>query len=332
MRDGDHQGHGSPPTPDGGIWSPSRRPLTVGLILTVTLVALEALAVATVMPEVRADLGGYDLYGWVFSGFFLASIVGIVVGGPAADRRGLVVPFTAGLVLFAAGLAVACGFLGWLMFDPKKAMAGAGLAMGSWLILGALAEWADRVRLFRAPGAETLRRARGLPLASWGMMFAHAGLGVFVLGAVAETAFKAEAALALSTGQSVAAGGWVARLDDVKIVEGPNYLAERGTLTVTRADGAAPRVVTAERRFFPTGGQTTTEVGLDFRGLDDVYVVLGERRAGRDGRPAWTVRLYWNPWARLIFLGPAIMALGGLLSLMDRRLRLGVGARRKAKA
>ena len=107
MRDGDHQGHGSPPTPDGGIWSPSRRPLTVGLILTVTLVALEALAVATVMPEVRADLGGYDLYGWVFSGFFLASIVGIVVGGPAADRRGLVVPFTAGLVLFAAGLAVA---------------------------------------------------------------------------------------------------------------------------------------------------------------------------------------------------------------------------------
>ena len=258
---------------------------------------------------------------------FLILPAGPLLAWKRGDLRGV-----AQRLAVAAGLAVACGFLGWLMFDPKKAMAGAGLAMGAWLILGALAEWTDRVRLFRAPAGETLRRARGLPLAAWGMTLAHAGLGVFVLGAVAETAFKAEAALALSTGQSVAAGGWVARLDEVKIVEGPNYLAERGTLTVTRADGAAPRVVTAERRFFPTGGQTTTEVGLDFRGLDDVYVVLGERRAGRDGRPAWTVRLYWNPWARLIFLGPAIMALGGLLSLLDRRLRLGVGARRKVKA
>lgn len=107
MRDGDpHQ-----PGPDAavaeGVWSPARRPLTVGLLLTVTLVAVEALAVATVMPEVRADLGGYDLYGWVFSGFFLASLVGIVVGGTAADRRGLVVPYLGGLLLFAAGLVTA---------------------------------------------------------------------------------------------------------------------------------------------------------------------------------------------------------------------------------
>ena len=109
MHDGDPHHHETPAHLDGGVWSPARRPLTVGLLLTVTLVALEALAVATVMPEVRADLGGYDLYGWVFSGFFLASLVGIVVGGAAADRRGLVVPFLGGLVLFAAGL-VAAGF------------------------------------------------------------------------------------------------------------------------------------------------------------------------------------------------------------------------------
>ena len=79
------------------------------------------------------------------------------------------------------------------------------------------------------------------------------------------------------------------------------------------------------------GGQTTTEVGLDFRGLDDVYVVIGERAGSRE-QPAWVVRLYWNPWARLIFLGPMIMALGGVLSLLDRRLRLGIGARRRKTA
>lgn len=107
MRDGDTHQPGPGARPTEGVWSPARRPLTVGLLLTVTLVAVEALAVATVMPEVRADLGGYDLYGWVFSGFFLASLVGIVAGGTAADRRGLTVPFLGGLVLFAVGLVTA---------------------------------------------------------------------------------------------------------------------------------------------------------------------------------------------------------------------------------
>ena len=91
---------------DNGVWAPHRRSLTIGLLLTITLVALEALAIATVMPDVRADLGGFALYGWVFSGFFLASLLGIVVAGHLADRQGAVVPFTVGLVLFAIGLVV----------------------------------------------------------------------------------------------------------------------------------------------------------------------------------------------------------------------------------
>jgi MFS family permease len=87
-----------------GIWTPSRRRLTTGLVLTVTLVAFESLAVSTVMPDVKDDLGGLDLYGWVFSGFFLGSMLGIVLAGLAADRRPVSVPFAAGLVLFAGGL------------------------------------------------------------------------------------------------------------------------------------------------------------------------------------------------------------------------------------
>ncbi|MGI8756962.1 MAG: MFS transporter [Acidimicrobiales bacterium] len=89
-----------------GVWSSRRRWLTIGLVLTVTLVAFESLAIATVMPTVKDDLGGLALYGWVFSGFFLASLVGIVVAGQLADRRGLATAFVLGLVLFAAGLVV----------------------------------------------------------------------------------------------------------------------------------------------------------------------------------------------------------------------------------
>ena len=95
-----------PAGPVAGLWSPARRQLTVGLVLTITLVAFEALAVATVMPDVKDDLGGLALYGWVFSGFFLASLLGIVVAGQWADERGLALPFTAGLVLFGVGLVV----------------------------------------------------------------------------------------------------------------------------------------------------------------------------------------------------------------------------------
>jgi MFS family permease len=90
-----------------GLWAPQRRALTAGLVLTVTFVASEALAVVTVMPVVARDLGGLRLYGWVFSAFMLGSVVGIVVAGRLADRRGPAIPFVAGLVLFGSGLAVA---------------------------------------------------------------------------------------------------------------------------------------------------------------------------------------------------------------------------------
>ncbi|HYX11615.1 MAG TPA: MFS transporter, partial [Candidatus Acidoferrum sp.] len=89
-----------------GLWSPARRALTVGLVLTITLVAFEALAVSTIMPVVAKELGGFDLYGWVFSAFFLGNLIGIVVVGLLIDRGSLVRPFVAGLALFGIGLAI----------------------------------------------------------------------------------------------------------------------------------------------------------------------------------------------------------------------------------
>jgi MFS family permease len=91
---------------DGGLWSPERRKLTVGLVLTITLVAFEALAVSTVMPIVAQELGDLELYGWVFTSFMLGSLVGIVVIGGLIDRRGLGGPFLAGIGLFAIGLVI----------------------------------------------------------------------------------------------------------------------------------------------------------------------------------------------------------------------------------
>ena len=85
-----------------------RRALTIGLVLVITLVAFEALAVATALPETVAELGGVSLYGWAFSAFMLANLIGITVAGHQADTRGPATPLAAGLILFAAGLVI-CG-------------------------------------------------------------------------------------------------------------------------------------------------------------------------------------------------------------------------------
>jgi MFS family permease len=97
---------GPVPAAEGGLWSADRRPLTLGLVLTITLVATEALAVSTAMPIVARDLGGLEFYGLVFSAFFIGQLFGIVVVAGLIDRVGVVAPFVIGLVLFAIGLAI----------------------------------------------------------------------------------------------------------------------------------------------------------------------------------------------------------------------------------
>ncbi|CAN5204636.1 heme lyase CcmF/NrfE family subunit [soil metagenome] len=325
----------APKLTGGGVFAPVSREGAMVLNNLFLTAAAATVLLGTLYPLIlQAATGatisvGPPYFALTFTPLMVVAFLILPAGPLLAWKRGDLKGASQRLAV-AAGLALVCALLGWMAFEPKKALSAAGIATGAWLILGALVEVIERVRLFRAPLAEVGRRAKGLPLGAWGMTLAHAGLGVFVLGAVVETGFKVEAASAIGIGGTVTAGKYAVRLDSVHIVEGPNYLAEQGRLTVTPKDGSAVETVVAERRFFPAGGQTTTEVGLDFRGLDDVYVVMGERRSTPQAAQAWTVRVLWNPWARLIFLGPLIMALGGLLSLLDRRLRVGGLGRRRA--
>ena len=116
----------SGPEAGGGLWSPSRRPLTVGLVLTITLVAAEALAVTAAMPIVARELGGLELYGLVFSAFTVGSLVGIVLAGNLIDRRGVVLPFVLGLSLFAIGLVIAGAALSMPMLIAARLLQGLG--------------------------------------------------------------------------------------------------------------------------------------------------------------------------------------------------------------
>jgi cytochrome c-type biogenesis protein CcmF len=146
----------------------------------------------------------------------------------------------------------------------------------------------------------------------WSMTLAHIGAGVLTIGAIAETGFRAEQAVALAPGQGVAFAGRRVTLLEVGEHDGPNYTATRASFRVDRPEGA--QTVAAERRFYPTASTPTTEVGI-LSGLDgDLYIALGE--PVRNGAGAWAVRLYHNPLVHFIFAGALMMALGGLLSLI----------------
>ncbi|GGG32292.1 cytochrome c biogenesis protein CcmF [Caldovatus sediminis] len=226
--------------------------------------------------------------------------------------------------LWWAALAAAAALLLALALAGERVWPALGFAAAVWLVAGAAADLADRIALFRRPAA-AWARARGLPRAAWGGALAHAGLGVTCAG-IAGMGLATDALVALKPGESARLAGYEWRLEGVRDAAGPNWTARRATVTVAR-DGAAVAVLEPERRFFPVGRETTTEAAIHTNGLRDLYVVLGEERDG-----AAVLRLHHNPLAPWIWLGAAVMALGGGLSLSDRRVRVAAPAPKGAPA
>ncbi|HYD73475.1 MAG TPA: cytochrome c-type biogenesis CcmF C-terminal domain-containing protein [Candidatus Binatia bacterium] len=239
----------------------------------------------------------------LLAALFLLLPLGPMLTWRVGDARAALVRLAPAAALSLLTMIVAMVSTGW------RAVPAMGLAIGAWLIGGGLIYlW---TRLQRGEGQALLKLAV-LPLAVWSMTLAHIGAGVLTIGAIAETGFRAEQAVALSPGQGVAFAGRRVTLLEVGEHDGPNYMATRANFRVDSAGEA--RTVRAERRFYPTAPTPTTEVGI-LSGLDgDLYIALGEPVRNGDG--AWAVRLYHNPLVHFIFAGALMMALGGLLSLI----------------
>ena len=159
------------------------------------------------------------------------------------------------------------------------------------------------------------------------MTIAHAALGVVVLGAVATAAWNAELITTLKVGQRVAFAGYEVTLARVEPVHGPNWEAERATLVVT-SGGNAYTTLTPERRLFLVQRRQVAETSIHTNLLRDFYATLGDG----DADQGWVIRLYLNPLAPWIWLGAGLCALGGFVSLSDRRLRIGAPRRSRAVA
>ena len=322
----------APKLGQGGVFAPVSRESALVLNNILLAAATTTVLLGTLYPLIREAITGDAIsvgppyFNLTFTPLMAALAILLPAGPLLAWKRGDALGvvqrlWVAALIALGAALAV------YALAEPRRAFGAAGIGLGAWLVIGVLVELIERTRLFRISAVESLRRLVGLPRGAWGMTLAHLGLGVFVLGACVETGWKAETAEALAIGKSLDVGGYHLTLDAVSDVDGPNFEAEQATIHATR-NGKPVCTGAPERRFYPVGGQTTSEVAICYRGPSHLYMVLGERRDAA-GAPVWLVRAYWNPWATLIFLGPVIMGLGGLISLSDRRLRLGVARRRK---
>ena len=222
--------------------------------------------------------------------------------------------------LWVAGACAALAMtLTWALMGGK-ALAAIGIGLGTWLVCGAISEVLDRARFGKLAWPQVWSRLKGVQRAAWGMTIAHLGMGVFVLGAVSETAFRQEHTASLGLGETTQFAGSSVTLKSVTAEEGPNYYADRALLVVK--SGTREFTLTPERRFYPASRMPTTEVAIRSSFGGDVYAALGDP-SQISGRMAWTVRLYWNPLVIGIFGGAFLMALGGAVSLTDRRLRVG---------
>ena len=201
--------------------------------------------------------------------------------------------------------------------------AACGLALAAWLFAATMTELAERVRLAADPRG-ALRRALHLPRATWGMILAHGGMAVVIAGITGSNAWTQERIVDARPGDKIELAGYTVALDAVNQVSGPDYTATRADMRLLRNDREIAQLH-PEKRFFPVENGNATGVAIRTNLLADVYAVIGDP----DGKGGYTLRLYWNPLVPWIWLGAAAMALGGIVSLTDRRHRVGAPARRR---
>ncbi len=225
-------------------------------------------------------------------------------------------------------LSVAAGALVWTLQTGTTMLAPIGVTLALWLIGGTVMDLASRVRLGKAGWSESLRRLGNLPRADWGKSLGHAGLGLTIFGIACITAWARDDIRVMRAGDTFEMAGYTLRLDTVTTGAGPNYSLERAEITMLR-DGESVGELTPEKRFYPVQRMSTTEAAIDRGWTRDLYVALGDAQAGG----GWAVRTYFKPFANWIWIGAIVMALGGIVSLTDRRYRIGAPAvRRRPRA
>ena len=313
----------APALKQGGLFAPISRESALvlnNLLLTVTAAIVFTGTLYPLMLE--AVTGEKISVGAPFfdrtAGPLLLFLLIVMPAGPLlAWKRGDIRGVAERLLLAAFVAMVAAGFVLWLA-QGGPLLAVFGLFCAVYAIVGAVLEFSGRVRLFRAPVADSLSRARGLPRSAFGTLLAHIGIGISLLGIVGEAGWSQERIIALKPGDKLSIADFDLSFTGLYAREGKNWRDSVGHFDIRRG-GVQVGTLEPAKRVYIVNNQPTTEAGIATFGFGQLYISLGEPMPGG----AISARIYWKPVVTLIWLGGLVMALGGALSLSDRRLRVG---------
>ncbi|HYH37757.1 MAG TPA: heme lyase CcmF/NrfE family subunit [Azospirillum sp.] len=312
----------------GGVFTPISREGSLVLNNLLLSTATATVFIGTLYPLFLdvLNLGKVSVGAPFFNSTFVPLMIPLVaamgVGPFLAWKRGDL-PGVLGR-LWVALVVTALTVLGavWAVGGPVMALI--GVAMGAWAFVSALVEFAERIRLFRVPAGESWSRAVNLPRSAWGMTIAHAFLGIGIMGMTATSSWNEELIKGMKPGDSATVAGYTLQFETVRQGFGENYRAEVGTFRVTR-DGKPVATLEPERRSYPVSRQTTSETAIHTTAFADLYVALGDP----DAQGLWVVRIYHHPLLPWIWIGALGLVFGGLVSLSDRRFRIGAPERRR---
>ncbi|GHG19462.1 heme lyase CcmF/NrfE family subunit [Paracoccus aerius] len=305
-----------------GVFAPVSR--EGALVLNNVLLAVSAFVVfiGTMWPLIAEMLWdrklsvGPPFFNQAFTPFMIVLAIVLPLGSIMPWKRAalsrIMRPLWGAFMLAGAVMALV-----FAVSTGRSAVAVIGAGLGAWIIFGAVAELVHRT------GQSGLSRLLRLPRADWGKATAHAGMGVTFIGVALLTAWQVEDIRVAQVGQPFTVGGYDITLASVDEVEGPNFISTTATMQVAR-DGRPVAVLHPEKRVYPVQAMPTTEAAIDNGIFRDIYLVIGDAQA--DG--GWAVRTYIKPFANWIWAGSLLMALGGIISLSDRRYRVAAGARR----
>jgi cytochrome c-type biogenesis protein CcmF len=315
----------------GGLFAPISREGALVLNNLFLTTACATVFVGTLYPLALEALTGAKIsvgapffnatFGPLFVPLLVAVPFGPLLAWKRGDLKGVAQRLAAAFVLALVGIAAVC------VAEGRPVIAAFGIGLAAFVIVGAITDIVERTGLWRAPFPTTLRRAIGLPRSAWGAAFAHIGLGVTLLGVVGETQWGAEQIVSLRQGDKVSLRHYDFTFDGTSTRNGPNYRELAVKFTVRR-NGEPIGIMEPSKRTFPARGMSTTEAALMTRGFSQIYASLGE--VTPDGAVA--VRLYHKPLVLLIWFGCVVMAMGGALSLSDRRLRVGAPKPARSRA
>ena len=237
--------------------------------------------------------------------------------GPLARWKKASLPEIGTRLKVAAVISIISAALVPMLMGKLSLMVAVGVFMAFWVGSTTLILLTNRIKSRQIASPNLVENLKGIPLAFYGMLLAHLGIGVFVLGVTLVKGYESEEDLRMDKNDVAKISNLDFKFNGVAKIQGPNYESAQGTFTVT-SNGKQMAVLHPEKRFYPVQGSVMTEADIKPGLVKDLYVSLGEPLTNG----AWSVRIYIKPFVQWIWAGAILMALGGFCALADKRYRI----------